>query len=198
MALLKKKEFAALCGMTTKELAVYLGPKRRKVVATGEYIDDTLPQNIIFKQHRDLIVSKKELLIDNQSKHKSSTGQNIQTLPVDIYEDILSYFESTDVFSKMIYDRDAEKKIVDLIANENIQRFIPASIVFYNLIGVFSEYFETIIKKEISIRNELGHPLSIDDQMLLTNRYSSQCKDKISSSITEINLLVDEIIEEHQ
>jgi hypothetical protein len=46
MAKLSKSEFATKCGMKSNGLAVYI--KRGKVIANGDEIDDTIPQNQIF------------------------------------------------------------------------------------------------------------------------------------------------------
>lgn len=46
MAKLSKSEFATKCGMKSNGLAVYI--KRGKVIANGDEIDDTIPQNKIF------------------------------------------------------------------------------------------------------------------------------------------------------
>lgn len=52
MALHSKKDFAALCGMTTKALAVYINPKRGKVILSGDYVDDSLAINKDFLEKR--------------------------------------------------------------------------------------------------------------------------------------------------
>jgi hypothetical protein len=52
MALHSKKDFAALCGMSTKALAVYINPKRGKVIMSGDYIDDSHPVNKDFLEKR--------------------------------------------------------------------------------------------------------------------------------------------------
>lgn len=46
MAFHSKKEFAEMCGMTTGNLSNYIG--RKKVVLSGELIDDTISENISF------------------------------------------------------------------------------------------------------------------------------------------------------
>lgn len=52
MSLFTKKEFGGLCGITTNVLAVYI--KRGKVIASGELIDDSIPQNVAYLQNRQM------------------------------------------------------------------------------------------------------------------------------------------------
>lgn len=56
MALHSKKDFAAICGITTREISTYL--KRQKIIASGDYIDDALQQNQEFIAHRQLVKEK--------------------------------------------------------------------------------------------------------------------------------------------
>ncbi len=60
MAIISKKEFADLCGMNTRALAVYI--KRGKVVVDGEWIDSELPQNALLIQKR----STKKVIHDSK------------------------------------------------------------------------------------------------------------------------------------
>jgi hypothetical protein len=46
MALHSKQEFAALCGLTTKKIAVYV--QRHKVVYSGDYVNDAIEPNKSF------------------------------------------------------------------------------------------------------------------------------------------------------
>lgn len=51
MGLLSKKDFAALCGFSSRELSVYIG--RGKVIMSGKEIDDSDPTN------RDFVLKRK-------------------------------------------------------------------------------------------------------------------------------------------
>lgn len=50
MSSLTKKEFAKQCGLTTRELSVYIS--REKVILTRNKIDDTLPENVEFMESK--------------------------------------------------------------------------------------------------------------------------------------------------
>jgi hypothetical protein len=50
MPLHTKKEFAAMCGMTTSKLSIYALPDRRKIIYNGDYIDSSVEPNISFLQ----------------------------------------------------------------------------------------------------------------------------------------------------
>lgn len=53
-----KKEFAELCGLTTRHLAVYI--KRKKlIVSDSELIDDAVPQNNLFLKNRTTKIKRK-------------------------------------------------------------------------------------------------------------------------------------------
>jgi hypothetical protein len=57
MALLTYKEFAAKCGITTGNLSNYI--KRKNVVASGEFIDDTFGKNADFLRKRQAKMGEK-------------------------------------------------------------------------------------------------------------------------------------------
>jgi hypothetical protein len=50
MALHSKKDFASLCGFSTRDLAVYI--KRNKVIMSGDYVDDSHSVNKEFLEKR--------------------------------------------------------------------------------------------------------------------------------------------------
>ena len=66
MALLTKKEFSVRCGMTTKMLAAYASEKRRKVVYTGDRVNDQIEPNRTFM----LMQSQKRLAKGKTSPDK--------------------------------------------------------------------------------------------------------------------------------
>lgn len=57
MAFLSKKEFADLCGIPTNALAVY--ERRKKVVLSGDFYDDTLAKNKAFLKKKSVAKKKK-------------------------------------------------------------------------------------------------------------------------------------------
>lgn len=57
MALHSKKEFAKMCGLTTGNLTVYIS--RKKVIASGDYINDSIEINKLFLESRKLLIEKK-------------------------------------------------------------------------------------------------------------------------------------------
>jgi hypothetical protein len=50
MPLHTKKEFAAMCGMSTKTLSTYASASRRKVIYSGEFVDSGIEPNYSFLQ----------------------------------------------------------------------------------------------------------------------------------------------------
>lgn len=83
MAFLSKKEFAGLCGKETKWLSNYI--TRKKVVMSGEFIDDTLAQNIDFlkkwqsKQAAPAPIVKTEAPAIKPAEHVEVPAPDIQT-----------------------------------------------------------------------------------------------------------------------
>lgn len=63
MALHSKQDFAAMCGLTTGNLSNY--EKRRKVVYSGDYIDDSLELNRLFLEKRQKKQPQPVLTEDN-------------------------------------------------------------------------------------------------------------------------------------
>lgn len=78
MAFLSKKEFSDLCGIPTNALAVYV--KRKKVVLSGEFVDDTLPKNKAFLKKKSVAKKRKSVATDSKPKTESKK-QNSNNLP---------------------------------------------------------------------------------------------------------------------
>lgn len=57
MAFHSRQDFAKMCGIKTNELRMYI--KRGKVIESGEYFNDQLPENIDFLNHRQLVMESK-------------------------------------------------------------------------------------------------------------------------------------------
>ena len=56
MALHPKPDFAKLCGISTREISIYA--KRKKIVLSGDYIDDSLEVNRLFIEKRKIKLSE--------------------------------------------------------------------------------------------------------------------------------------------
>ena len=80
MALHTKRQFADLCGIPTRTLAIYIG--RSKVVLTGDMIDDQLPENKYFLASRAMKSGESAAHQEQKEQvivHKTVTAQpNIQ------------------------------------------------------------------------------------------------------------------------
>lgn len=80
MAFHSKKDFAGLCGLKTKELAVYI--KRNKVVLSGDYIDDSIEVNRDFLLKYKNRKAMRKVPISNRPEEKQdkpkSPPPNIQ------------------------------------------------------------------------------------------------------------------------
>ena len=67
MALHSKKDFAETVGLKTNALAVYI--KRKKIILSGDYIDDSLATN------RDFIEKRARVLLKNEVKGRPATRE---------------------------------------------------------------------------------------------------------------------------
>lgn len=101
MALFSKKDFSLLCGLKTKDLAVYI--KRGKVILSGDYIDDSLDAN------RSFVLKRK------------SSGKNQEVKPEEPNISTPNYSSLTKVKSKIstedgkgLYALEKEKKALDI------------------------------------------------------------------------------------
>jgi hypothetical protein len=59
MALHKRTEFASLCGLSPGNISNYI--KRGKIILSGDYIDDTIPENKTFLDKRKGTIVKLEI-----------------------------------------------------------------------------------------------------------------------------------------
>lgn len=94
-----KKEFADLCGMTSRKLAIYIG--RGKVIASKKgYIDDKNPINALFRAKNNAAgVEVKEVL---EKKEKKKEGE----------------MPSLDVDRETLVSLEVKKKMADLEKTE--------------------------------------------------------------------------------
>lgn len=75
MALYSKVEFAGICELTVSNLGVYI--KRKKVILSGDYIDDVIPENKLFLEKR-LTLSLKKTDSTQDQVNEGSRSLNIQ------------------------------------------------------------------------------------------------------------------------
>lgn len=71
MALHTKKDFAKMCGLTTGNLSVY--EKRKKVIYSGDYIDDNIDLNKSFLESR-----KTKLEVSEPVEEKTLPAENVK------------------------------------------------------------------------------------------------------------------------
>jgi hypothetical protein len=127
MAVHLKADFAKLCGLTTGNLTVYIG--RKKVVMSGDVIDDTIPLNKEFLEHRIALQSQKSPQPEPAPKKlrlikpdpgtpdiqpKVKQPDNIDELSDEEFEEMLNGSDDLDSLFKATKSLDHKKTIVEI------------------------------------------------------------------------------------
>lgn len=105
--LYKKKEFAKLCGMETNALAVYI--KRKKITLSGDYIDDSIEQNIDFlKKKQEKLGIKHETKPEKPTRNINSEYK-VPEIPVSSIPNI-----DDPATGSGLHGLDKQKKALDI------------------------------------------------------------------------------------
>lgn len=199
MPLHTKKEFAALCGLKTKELSVYI--QRGKVTLSGELINDSLQENKYFLEQKR-IQKTGQYLSDDDSVQSEPTPEPDRT----VYE-----YEEPEPSSSNPRDLDAQKKKaeikklgvdtrINLIKEEKLLgKLIPTDLVKM----VFAQHTQSIITAfkngadvlimDISKRKELTRTETAD----LNGKLAALINKSVDDSIAMTSKLFTTIIEAH-
>jgi len=197
MALYKRKEFAALCGISEKQLAVYIG--RGKVIRTGKLIDDTILENKEFlkskigklsetqnqqinpgvEYEREIISNNNELKVISLKKQANETNSNNKDA---------SFFELEK--QKKAHDIEKIQEEIELLRLKKKKLHgivIPTEMVK----NIFSQHTKSIL---VEFSNSADKILTkIAKKKNMSNSEVSEVRKEI---IHEINLAVDKSIEE--
>lgn len=163
MALFTKKQFALLCGMTTKRLADYASAKHKfKVVYSGDYVDDTIEPNITFlakwaaknKQNleNETQVEQNEVEIINKPQQTFNISRpEIKTKRPNISPPTLHYQSKTDILKneKLI----EEIEILRQKKNKNEGALIPIDIITFASQSLFKNVhtqFKIILENRLT------------------------------------------------
>jgi hypothetical protein len=177
MALHSKKEFAAICGLKTKNLAVY--ESRGKLVYTGESIDDGIEPN------RSFLKKWTEL-----ARAQDRVGQ-VPEGDLSLENLIQNFVKSGDQGPLS-----GEAEVVGCMLKQNpVFRAIPLEYAINIYAGNIVALFEFFLEREIRQRNETLSPAEIAD---LNKFYFEKCKARILQCKTEMENLTDDILEDHK
>src|ERR1035441_2132728 len=111
MALYTKKEFTAICGIRNDDLSIYV--KRKKVVLTGEMVDDTILVNKNFIEKRKMRMGDAPIPVKKQPKIKEIVS--VLEEKSDEIEKEKPISEEKDIESMSLPVIEREKKIADLL-----------------------------------------------------------------------------------
>lgn len=114
MALHTRKDFIDLCGISSRELSVYI--KRGKVVLTGEYINDTNPSNAAFLQK---FSERKNQVVSINAPQVEVYSEKDEPLPEESFTERSTSSAPAKQMSQYAIERamklsDLEKKKVDI------------------------------------------------------------------------------------
>lgn len=198
MALHTKKEFAALCGITTSNLTTYAS--RGKIELTGDMVDDTKKINVDFLNYRLQLQKDKET-----EKHHGS--QRIQS-EIDLFSasnTVKNIPEDPDESDAPLQRKkslaDLEKKLVDIKKAELEYlilkgKHVPTELV-RELFRELGQSFQTSYKDgadalltEISHRKKLAPDEHATLKGQLTNLINQAHKKAIATAQREVEALV--------
>lgn len=198
MALHTKKEFAALCGITTSNLTTYAS--RGKIELTGGMVDDTKKINVDFLNYRLQLQKDKETEKHHESKNVQreidlfSASKPAKTIPEDIDE-------SDAPLQRKKSLADLEKKLVDIKKAELEYlilkgKHVPTELV-RELFRELGQSFQTSYKDgadalltEISHRKKLAPDEHATLKGQLTNLINQAHKKAIAAAQREVEALV--------
>jgi hypothetical protein len=186
MALHTKKQFAKLCGITTKELSVYAGPKRRKVVYSGDYVDDTIQPNIDFLR----------TWLDKK-KYEMNKPLPPLELPENLFWELA---EGKHEPSK--YNHAAEKLAVGIMqdAEKNNLPFplIPICLTRTSIAQYFFDAYNFLLKREVGVLKNAGIKPTPEYITELISDYTALCRQSVENCIKDLENTVTEIVAEYE
>jgi hypothetical protein len=175
MALHLKADFARMCGLTTGNLTVYIS--RKKVIPSGDYIDDSLEINSAFLQKRKNHVSNKPTADQPQPEKKLRYIQPDRELPTqpDIQDPVDDDGDDDDTGGNYITSAALNKKklkvdIAKKIRETSILKLreekIKGEIVPIDVIkNLFSMHTQSIITAQKDGIEELLINLSVEARL---------------------------------
>lgn len=176
MALLTKKEFAEKCGLETKSLSVYARPDRRKVVYSGDYVDDSIEPNKSFLQKWE----------DRKNARTSSDTSSIQKDDLDL-DYLLEEFIEQDGLG---INKAAESEVMNVILKHSpLLPVLPVSDVTNICAGRIAEMAEFFLKREVS-------QLEIDGSSSKFNTVKEFYAQKLKQSLNECRSDMIELFED--
>lgn len=102
MALLTKKEFRELCQVKSDSMRVYV--QRGKIILSGDYIDDSIPQNQDFlKKRLDKLKRDLEVFKEDEQEEPESEKAKITPIP-KIKPPILPKIDPPNVAAPELFD----------------------------------------------------------------------------------------------
>ena len=186
MALHTKKDFAELCGMTTKVLSVYASKNRCKVVYSGDYVDDKIEPNISFLRKWA-----------GKNKAEMNTPLPPVELPEDFFDELMD-----DKYDPLKYNHAAEKLAVGIMkdAEKNNSPFllIPVCIMRPSIASCLFDAYNFLLKREVEVLRKSGIEPTPERIAQLINYYAALCRQSVENCIKDLENTVGDIIDEYE
>jgi len=185
MALHTKKQFADLCGITPGNLSNYASPKRRKVVYSGDYVEDTIEPNISFLK---------------KCLHKKAE-KNVPLPPLELSED---FFDELMMgkYDPSKYNREAEKEAVTIMVEAGKEGkpllLIPVCISSTAIGSHFFDAYNLLLKREVEVLRKAGIVPTPERIAQLINYYTDLCRQSVELCLKDFTDTVTEIISEYE
>ena len=185
MALHTKKDFAELCGMTTKLLSVYASKNRCKVVYSGDYVDDKIEPNISFLRKWA-----------GKNKAEKNTPLPPVELPEDFFDELMD-----DKDEPSTYNTEAEKKAVAIMVEADKEKqpllLIPVCLTRYAIAQGFFDAYNLFLKREVEVLRKAGIEPTPERIAQLINYYSGNCRKSVENCLKDFEFTVSNIIDDY-
>jgi hypothetical protein len=195
-----KAEFAAATGLSSGNLSNYIH-KLKKVVASGDYIDDEIPQNAAFLERRKH--KKQSDRISNNKKINEASKKKMTSEAISERISLEALYDELNLASpEQLYNHEAEKQAVEIMIQANQKGLtyimVPVEFAFNNYSWGMVKAYEFLLNREISILQKLGVDIDQEEIDSLITYYSNLCKASVLSIKADTDTIMKEIIEEYE
>lgn len=184
MAFHSKKEFADLCGMPKKSLAVYI-VRGKVIVGANDLIDDQVAENKMFRDNHEVKKPKK------QAKPRTETVG--QSTPADGHISTLREKAVADLENKKILNElkrlEIQKKLGQVVPTEDVKQLLVMH--SENIKGAYMEASDNLI---VIFANKGG--MNANDISEMRKKFTDLVNGAIDKSVNGTKSALRNVIEE--
>ena len=183
MALYTKKQFAELCCVSSQYINEYL--KRKHLVLSGDYIDDTIEPNLSFLKKR----------LDKKKAEMNRPLPPVE-LPKDFFDELMD-----DKDEPPTYNTEAEKKAVGIMVEADKEKqpllLIPVCLTRYSITQGFFDAYNLFLKREVKVLKNAGIEPTPEYITELITYYSGNCRKSVENCLKDFEFTVNNIIDDY-